>query len=149
MRRVLALCGAGLLALAVTVPTAAAEPTGAVVVREHYQCIVGWDEASTQLNTGVYDESCLVTNVRQPNGTFTQVLHGQVPADQMDAFRAAGSPTSYAPSGCLVNYGWLMKYQGPPPWGQLMVFTSSVRHFTPDGKMTEVCAPSIPANIIP
>jgi hypothetical protein len=30
-----------------------------------------------------------------------------------------------------------------------MVFTTSVRHFTPDGKMTEVCAPSIARNILP
>lgn len=148
MRRVLALFGAGLFVLAVTVPTAAAETTGAVVVREHYQCIVGWDEASTQLDTGVYDESCLVTNVLQPNGTFTQVLRGQIPADQMDAFRAAGSPSSYAPSGCLVNYGWLMQYHQGEDWGQLTVFTESVRHFTPGGKMTEVCKPSIPADIL-
>jgi len=113
-RRVLALCGAGLFVLAVAAPTAAAGPTGAVVVREVYQCIVGWDEASGDLSTGAYDESCLVTNVLQPNGTFTQVLHGQIPADQMDAFRAAGSPSSYA-TGCLVNYGWLAKYHGRRP----------------------------------
>jgi hypothetical protein len=131
-----------------TVPAAAAEPPGAVVVGEPYPCIVGWDEASTQLNTGVYDESCQVTNVRQPNGIFTQVLKGQIPADEMDAFRAAGSPSSFAPSGCLVNYGWLMKYHQGEDWGPLMVFTSSVRHFTPDGRMTEVCEPSVPANII-
>jgi hypothetical protein len=137
------------LACSTLAPAGTGDPSGAVVVRDPYPCIVGWDEASTRLDTGVYDESCLVMNVRQPNGTFTQVLKGQIPADQMDAFRAAGSPTSYAPSGCLVDYGWLMKYHQGEDWGPLMVFTASVRHFTPDGAMTEVCAPSIPANILP
>jgi hypothetical protein len=136
------------LACSTLVPAGAAEPTGTVVVRELHPCIVGWDEASTQLDTGVYDQSCLVMDVRQPGGTFTQVLKGQIPVDQMDAFRAAGSPTSYAPSGCLVNYGWLMRFHQGEDWGPLMVFTSSVRHFTPDGAMTEVCAPSTPANVL-
>ena len=148
MRRVVAMLSAGVLALAITVPAAAAQPVGAVVVRESYGCNVGWDEASTQFLTGVNDESCLVTNVRQPNATFTQVLQGQIPADQMYAFRAAGSPSSFAPAGCLVNYGWLRAYHDGEDWGPLMVFTSSVRHFTPDGKMTEVCAPSAGAVVV-
>jgi hypothetical protein len=66
----------------------------------------------------------------------------------MEAFRAAGSPSSYA-TRCLVNFGWLMKYHDGDDWGPLMVFTPSVRHFTPGGRMTEVCAPSILKNILP
>jgi hypothetical protein len=147
MVRVLALLGAGLLAMVVAVPAAGAEPAGAVVVRGEYQCIVGWDDASTQLDTGVYDEACMVTNVRQPDGTFTQVLRGEIPAGEMGAFRAAGSPSSFA-TGCLVNYGWLKAYHDGEDWSGLMVFTSSVRHFTPDGKMTEVCDPSAGAVVV-
>ena len=143
MRRVVALLSAGVLALAIGLPAAAAEPTRAVVVHADYPCNVGWDDSWS-----AEDPACDVQNVLQPKGTFTQVLRGQIPADQMDAFRAAGSPSSYA-TGCLVNYGWLMKYHQGEEWAPLMVFTPSVRHFTPDGKMTEVCAPSIPANILP
>jgi hypothetical protein len=142
MRRVLALLGAAVLALAIMVPVVVAAPAGAVTVNEVYPCNVGWDAASGDLYQGAIDDSCQVTNVRTANGGFTQVLHGQVPADWMDAFRAAGSPSSFA-TGCLVNYGWLMKYHQGEDWGPLMVFTTSVRHFTPDGKMTEVCEPDI------
>ena len=147
MRRLLSLLGAGALVLAITVPVTAAEPAGAVVVNEHYPCNVGWDEASGDLYGSAIDESCRVTNVRQPNGTFTQVLHGQIPADRMDAFRADGSPSSFA-TGCLVNYGWLKAYHEGEDWGPLMVFTTSVRHFTPDGAMTEVCDPSAGAVVV-
>jgi hypothetical protein len=138
MRRILALLGAGALLLATTVPVAAADPGGAVVVHGHYLCNVGWDDSWS-----AEDPACEIQNVLQPNGAFREVLHGQIPADQMDAFRAAGSPSSYATS-CLVNYGWLNAYRDGEDWGPLMVFTTSVRHFTPDGKMTEVCAPSVP-----
>jgi hypothetical protein len=141
MRRVVALLSAGVLALAIVVPVSAAEPAGAVVVHADYQCNVGWDDS-----WGATDSSCDVQNVLKPNGIFTEVLHGRIPADQMAAFRAAGSRSTYA-TGCLVNYGWLMKYHAGEYWGPLMVFTPSVRHFTPDGRMTEVCAPSIARNV--
>jgi hypothetical protein len=142
MRRVVALLGAGVLALVMVLPAAAAAPPGAVVVHATYPCNVGWDDS-----WGAEDSSCAVQNVLKPNGVFTEVLHGQIPADQMGAFRAAGSPSSFA-TNCLVNYGWLVKYHSGDDWGPLMVFTRSVRHFTPDGRMTEVCAPSIPRNVI-
>ena len=45
---------------------------------------------------GAEDSSCDIQNVLKPNGVFTEVLHGQIPADQMEAFRAAGSPSSFA-----------------------------------------------------
>jgi hypothetical protein len=141
MRRILALLGVGALLIATTAPVAAAKPA-AVVVHEQYPCNVGWDDSWS-----AEDPACDIQNVRQPNGTFTEVLKGHIPADQMDAFRAAGSPSSYA-TNCLVNYGWLRAYHDGEDWGPLMVFTTSVRHFTPDGKMTEVCKRSIPANII-
>jgi hypothetical protein len=143
MRRVVALLSAGVLALAIVVPVSAAAPQGAVVVHETYGCNVGWDDS-----WGAEDSSCKIQNVLMPNGVFTQVLHGQIPAGQMAAFRADGSPSKYA-TGCLVNYGWLRKYHADDYWEPLMVFTSSVRHFTPDGRMTEVCAPSIPRNLLP
>ena len=120
-----------------------APASAAVTVDEVYPCNVGWDATSGDLYEGAIDDSCRVTNVRTANGSFKQVLHGQIPAEWMDEFRAAGSPSSFA-TGCLVNYGWLMKYHQGQDWTGLMVFTTSVRHFTPDGKVTEVCAPSIP-----
>jgi len=143
MRRVVALLSAGVLALAIVLPVSAAAPQGAVVVHETYPCNVGWDES-----WGAEDPSCDIQNVLKPNGAFTEVIHGQIPAGQMAAFRAAGSPSSFA-TNCLVNYGWLVKYRSSDYWPPLMVFTPSVRHFTPDGRMTEVCAPSIPRNILP
>jgi hypothetical protein len=143
MRRVVALLSAGVLALVICLPASAAEPKGSAVVYADYGCNVGWDDS-----WGAEDPGCSVLNVRTPSGVFTEVLHGQIPADQMDAFRAAGSPRSFA-THCLVNYGWLMKYHSGENWGPLMVFTPSVRHFTPNGRMTEVCAPSIPRNILP
>ena len=146
MRRVVALLSAGVLVLAIVLPVSAAAPTGAVVVHADYSCAVSWYLPSEGF--GPTDPSCEIVNVKTPNGVFTQVLHGQIPADEMDAFRAAGSPSSLA-IGCLVNYAWLVKYHSGEDWGPLMVFTTSVRHFTPDGKMTEVCAPSIPRNILP
>jgi len=143
MRRVVALLSAGVLALAICLPVSAAEPQGAVVVHETYNCNVGWDSS-----WGAEDPSCDVHNVLKPNGVFTEVLHGQIPADKMEAFRAAGSPSSFATT-CLVNYGYLRAYHDGEVWGPLMVGTPSVRHFTPDGRMTEVCAPSIARNVLP
>ena len=142
MRRVVALLSAGVLALVIVLPASAAAPRGAVVVHADYSCNVGWDDF-----WGAEDSSCDIQNVLKPNGVFTEVLHGQIPADQMAAFRAAGSPRSYA-TRCLVNYGWLVRYHAGDDWGPLMVFTPSVRHFTPDGRMTEICAPSIARNVI-
>ena len=86
--------------------------------------------------------------MKAPNGVFTQVLHGRIPSDAMAAFIADGAPSSYH-TGCLVNFGYLMTYHAGEDWGPLMVFTPSVRHFTSDGQMTEVCAPSTPRNVIP
>jgi hypothetical protein len=143
MRRVVALLGAGVLALAIAVPATAAEPARTVVVHADLPCNVGWDDSWS-----AEDSSCDVQNVRMANGAFTEVLQGRIPADQMEAFRAAGSPSSFTTS-CLVNYGWLRKFHAGDDWGPLMVFTLSVRHFTPDGRMTEVCAPSIPVNRLP
>jgi hypothetical protein len=58
------------------------------------------------------------------------VLHGQIPADDLAEF---SGPTSYA-TGCAANYFF---------WREGIdtdfVFTDSVRHFTADGAMTEVC----------
>ncbi len=143
MRRIVALLSAGVLAWAICLPVSAGEPKGAVVVHANYLCNVGWDAS-----WGAEDSSCDIQNVLTPNGVFKEVLNGQIPADQMEAFRAAGSPSSFT-TDCLVNYAWLMKYHEGEDWGPLMVFTRSVRHFTPDGRMTEVCAPSIPRNILP
>jgi hypothetical protein len=142
MRRVVVVLSAAVLTLAIALPAAAAEPPGAVVIHAEYVCNVGWDDSWSA------SSSCDVQNVLTPDGVFTQVLHGRIPADQMEAFRAAGSPAAFA-THCLVNFGWLVAYHSGDYWEPLMVFTPSVRHFTPDGRMTEVCAPSIPANVLP
>jgi hypothetical protein len=84
---------------------------------------------------------CDVLNVMTPGGGYKLTLHSQIPAGQMAAFRAAGSPSSFATT-CLVNYRFLKTTMDGQDWTGFMVGTFSVRHFTPDGRMTEVCEKS-------
>jgi hypothetical protein len=109
------------------------------VVHANLPCDVSWYTTPGGIDSA---GGCDVQNVMTPNGGYKLTLHGQIPADQMAAFRAAGSPSSFATT-CLVNYGFLATATPPiPDWTGLMVFTPSVRHFTKDGKMTEVCEKS-------
>jgi len=139
MRGLVALSCAAVLAVVITLPASARAP-GAVVVHEQLRCSVAWKDGLTGVGA-----SCAVQNVLMPNGAFVEVLHGQIPASQMQAFWDDGSPSSFA-TVCLVNYGWLQRYGAAD---SPRVFTRSVRHFTPDGRMTQVCAPSIAPNIVP
>jgi hypothetical protein len=59
----------------------------------------------------------------------------------MDEFIASGAPKAHE-GACLTNYGLLIANYGdssnwPSDWQEGM--TTSVRRFTPDAKMTEVC----------
>jgi hypothetical protein len=118
----------------VIVSAAADTAGGAQVIHANLPCAVGWDAASWDVPSA---GGCDVQNVMTPKGDYKLILHGQIPPDQMAAFIAAGSPRSFA-AGCLVNYGFLYMagFEGE------FVFTDSVRDFTPDGKMTEVCEKS-------
>jgi hypothetical protein len=137
MRRLVALSCAGVLALVITLP-ASARAAGAIVVHEDLWCSVAWKD---DLSVGA---RCDVQNVLMANGIFIQVLHGQIPVSDLETFKDDGSPSSFA-TPCLVNYGWRQVYGDS---NSPRVFTQSVRHFTPDGRMTQVCAPSIPSNIV-
>ncbi len=108
---------------------------GAQVIHATAGCAVGWNDESWDADSA---GGCDVQNVMTPNGGYKLILHGQIPADQMAAFAADGSPASFATT-CLVNYGFLITTIPGQDWGGRMVFTDSVRHFTPDGQMTEVC----------
>ena len=108
------------------------------VVHANLPCDVSWSTTPGGIDSA---GRCDVQNVMTRNGGYKLTLHGQIPADQMAAFRAAGSPSSFATT-CLVNYGFLKTTMDGQDWTGLMVFTPSVRHFTRDGKMTEVCEKS-------
>jgi hypothetical protein len=117
----------------------ASASNGAKVLHANLPCAVGWDDSSWSTPSA---GGCDVQNVMTPKGDYKLILHGQIPVDQMAAFIAAGSPKSFA-TRCLVNYGFLYTAEPPiPHWEPFMVRTDSVRHFTPDGKMTEVCEKS-------
>jgi len=127
-------CLACVLAVGTAAPVAAETSD---VLHITAPCAVGWDDDSSAPGSGAADESCDVQNVRTADGGYLLTLHGQIPGALMNAFRAAGSPSSYH-TGCLANYGFLYEAHDFDP--SLFVFTSSVRHFTPDGQMTEVCS---------
>lgn len=127
-------CLACVLAIGAAAPAAA--ETGDVV-HLTTTCSVGWDELSSELGSGAVDPSCDVDNVATADGGYLLTLHGQIPIELMDAFRAAGSPSSYD-TGCAANYGFWRAAGDLDP--SLFVFSASVRHFTPNGQMTETCS---------
>jgi hypothetical protein len=114
------------IAVVMGIGIAAAEAQGAEVIHyDEVQCSVGWADD----HPSVADD-CSETNTKTPNGGYTLVLHGQIPDGDLSEF---SGPTSY-PTGCAVNYFF---------WRDGIdtefVHTTSVRHFTADGGMTEVC----------
>lgn len=139
MRKLFVLAIAASLTL-MAVPGSADLGEGAEVAHfDELPCQVAWFDPGDPF--AYNDPACTVHNVRTPNGAFHLVLHGQIPVEFMDEFIDAGSPKSYE-GGCLANYGWLWANYGdqsnwPDNWADGM--TTSVRRFTPDGKMTEVC----------
>ena len=122
--RTLLVAFAALASMAIGISAAHAE--GAQVI--HYDevpCTVSWSDSNPS-----FASDCSGKNTKTPNGGYTLVLHGQIPADDLAEF---SGPTSYA-TGCAANYFF---------WREGIdtdfVFTDSVRHFTADGAMTEVC----------
>ena len=107
---------------------------GADVIKETRECSVAFDDAS--LAGDAADPACDIVNIQRPNGGFTLVIHGQVQADFMDAFLESGVrqySATWEAGECLASYLFVLRDGGPWIW------TDSVRHFSADGKMTEVC----------
>lgn len=88
-------------------------------------CAVGWSDQD------VRDDKCEILNLSRPNGGYSLILVGQVPDSDLPSFQASGVRT-YGTS-CFAAYLFVVED------GHTPVFVDSVRHFTPDGKMTETC----------
>jgi hypothetical protein len=115
------------LAFALATPAAA---DSAQVIHRTALCSVGFD------SDDAVDLDCDVVNIARPNGGYTLVIHGQVQPDDMERFLASGVRRYSAewPEGeCLASYLFFVEE------GHDKVYTDSVRHFTPNGKMTEIC----------
>jgi hypothetical protein len=115
----------GLLSAVFWAPAAAAGSGAQVIHKEAVPCDVGWSEDVGMIMT----DDCWGTNVKTPNGRYVLTLHGQIPDDRMDEF---DGPLHYM-SGCWSN--WFFVYDE----GEEPAFTHSVRRFTPNGQMTEIC----------
>ena len=72
-----------------------------------------------------------MTNVHHEDGGWTLFLYGRIPADQLEAFKAAN--VSEFATKCWANYLFVVR-EGYEP-----IVVDSVRYFTPDGEMTETC----------
>jgi hypothetical protein len=110
-----------------TVPTTATVGAGSNVKQAITRCGVQWSQ-----DLGIiWDPECSVINVRHDDGAWTLFLYGRIPADQMEAFRAAN--VSEFAAECWVNYLFVVE-EGAEP-----IIVESLREFTPDGEMTEIC----------
>ena len=89
-------------------------------------CDVGWSEDVGSVMT----DDCWGTNVKTANGRYVLSLHGQIPDELMDEF---DGPIHYA-SGCWSNWFFVRDEAEDP------AVSTSVRRFTPNGKMIEVCS---------
>ena len=90
-------------------------------------CRATWGGAT---NVGpVTTEDCWGTNVKTPDGRYVLVLKGQIPDERMDEF---DGPLQQA-TACWANWFFVRDDSEEP------AVTDSVRRFTPDGQMTEVC----------
>jgi len=122
-----------------TVPTTQLDAAGAVTKQETTRCGVEWAE-----DLGIiWYPNCKVTNVRDEDGGWTLFLYGRIPDNELEAFKAA-KVTEFV-TKCWVNYLFVVR-EGDEP-----VVVDSVRHFTPDGEMTETCRfePDSEATTIP
>lgn len=123
MRR-LAVLGSLVMLVGVAVP-AAAGGGAQVVHKEAVPCDVGWSDDVGPVTT----EDCWGTNVKTPDGRYVLVLKGQIPDERMDEF---DGPLQQA-TACWANWFFVRDDSEEP------AVTDSVRRFTPDGQMTEVC----------
>jgi hypothetical protein len=98
---------------------------GAEIKQRTSRCDVGYDE------TPSYDDTCRVINVYDPNAGYTLVLHGQVPSTDLDVFTQSG--VSDYQTDCFAAFLFVVEDDHSPVW------TDSIRHFTPEGEMTEAC----------
>ena len=124
MSRQLSILITVLAVLLVPVSASADDLDGAEVDHRTHLCSVGWGDGD------FIDPACEIINVSQPNGGYTLVLHGQVP--DLAAFQASG--VRHFETTCFVAYLFVVFHSHPS-----VGLVDSVRHFTPDGKMTETC----------
>ncbi len=122
MRKVSVVLGV-VLVLGLAVPAVASE--GAQVKHRTGVCGVGWSAED------VRDDECEILNVSRPGGGYSLILIGQVPDSELADFQASGVRTYQ--TSCFAAYLFVVED------GHTPVFVDSVRHFTPDGKMTETC----------
>lgn len=116
----------GLVALLIVGLPAPAAAGNVVKEEQAWPCDVNW------INSGdMVLADCEVVNIQYDNGGFTLDLRSQVPDEHLDAFQAAGVTDLTAT--CWANFLFVVQD------GQDPVTVSSVRHFTPDGVMTEHC----------
>jgi hypothetical protein len=116
---------AGLVAVLLVAMSVPAMAGNVVKEEKAWSCDVNWTTGDFVL------ADCEVVNIQFDNGGFTLTLHGQVPDEHLAAFQASGV-TDFA-TKCWVNFLFVVQD------GQDPVTVSSVRHFTPDGAMTEHC----------
>ncbi len=103
---------------------------GAQIIHREAFCSVGFDADDA------FDEACDVINVHQPDGGYTLVIHGQVQPHDMERFLASGVrhySAEWSAGECFAAYLFVVDEGHAPVW------SDSVRHFTPDGRMTETC----------
>ena len=126
MRKLRNLGLVGVLVVMVGVVALPASADDAEVKHQTHLCSVGWS-----LTDNPIDPECEIVNVSRANGGYTLVVHGQVPDGDLATFQASGV-RHYATS-CFAAFLFVVQD------GHAPVFVDSVRHFTPDGKMTETC----------
>ena len=62
------------------------------------------------------------------------MLEGQIPEEDMAAFNSGGAPLP-SEQVCAVNYLYWRASGGETPF----IFVDSVRQFTPEGQMAQLC----------
>ncbi len=135
-KKVFALVGVlVVLMAAMAVPASADSADGAIVKHSDgvWACSVGFDETDGLDDS---DSDCDIVNISHPDGGYTLVIHAQVQPHRMDDFQASGVRhySADGPNGdCFAAYLFVVED------GHMKVWSDSVRHFTPDGKMTETC----------
>ena len=134
--KIATLLGALVVLMAVlAVPASADSVDGAVVKHSDgvWACSVGFDETDSFDDL---DWDCDIVNVFHPDGGYTLVIHAQVQEHRLADFQVSGV-RHYSPDWpegeCFAAYLFVVEDGHTPVW------SDSVRHFTPDGKMAETC----------
>jgi len=104
---------------------------GDTLTEDVVPCNVDWTSDSS---ANVTDPNCSATNMQAANGDHFLILEGQIPEESMADFAADGTP-ALSEQTCAVNYLYWLRSGGETPF----IFVESVRQFTPEGEMLEIC----------